>query len=102
MRSVTAPFALGAVLALAAGPACGRREPAPPSLSGPTPHASANATGSASAESPEPPPPRVPTLVDLRGKLAPAPAVAQGAPRLASISMLTYSRARPLPTAPRV
>lgn len=104
-------LAVLAALALLGPPGCHRSQEHAPGLSADKPGdgpaldpsgvASApDAGGSAEAE--PPPPPVGPTLVDLRGAFhAPAP-IAEGAPRLASIAMLTDVRARPDPAAKQV
>jgi lipoprotein-anchoring transpeptidase ErfK/SrfK len=95
-----------AALALAA-PGCRGAQEHAPGLSADKPGDSATLTpppadGTGSAEAEPPPPPVGPTLVDLRGVVhAPAP-IPEGAPRLASIAMLTDVRARPDPASKQV
>jgi hypothetical protein len=68
--------------------------------SAPEPDLSGSASDSAAADAP--PPPSGPALVDLRGEAhAPAP-IPEGAPRVASISMLTEVRSKPDPNATKV
>lgn len=54
------------------------------------------------AEDAEPPPPETPLIVDLHGKATPPPPIPDGAPRLASIAMLTEIRSKPSPTSTKV
>ena len=93
-------FAL-AVLALAA---CRRGDKPAPGLSSSAPATAPEPAETAgdSAEPDPPPPPSGPTLVDLHGVVHPPPPIPEGAPRLASIAMLTEIRARPDANATKV
>ncbi len=78
-------------------PAPGLSSDAPADASDPAPVA--DPSGSAD---PEPPPPSGPSLVDLHGTAHLPPPLAEGAPRLASIAMLTEVRAHPDANATKV
>jgi hypothetical protein len=64
--------------------------------------ASASPSGSADADEPPAPASSGPSEVDLAGNYHAPPAIAAGAPKLASIGMLTDIRAHPSPTATKV
>lgn len=97
------------LLALAAlgllSPGCRHADKPAPALSSDTP-SSAAAPGAAPDPSgspePEPPPPTGPSLVDLHGAVHLPPPIPDGAPRLASIAMLTDVHSRPDAGAPKV
>lgn len=101
-------FLLVALLALPGcrrpdGPAPGLSADAPTGSSASEPSSTASAAASAGEADPIPPPsPGGPSVVDLRGKFTAPPLIAEGAPRLASIAMLTTVHARPDPTATKV
>jgi hypothetical protein len=85
------------------GPAPGLSADAPTGSSASEPSSAASAAASAGEADPVPPPsPGGPSVVDLRGKFTAPPPIAEGAPRLASIAMLTTVHARPDPTATKV
>ena len=85
-------------LVLSLLPACRRGQPSPSPASTSSAPAAPAPPGSGSAE-PEPPPlPTSPTVVDLTGRFFPSAAIPDGAPRLASIAMLTEVHARPDPS----
>ena len=99
------------LLALLALPGCRRSDHAAPGLSADAPTSSAaavpgaapSAEGSAAEADPTPPPsPAGPSVVDLHGVSSLPPPIPEGAPRLASIAMLTTVRARPDPNATKV
>lgn len=92
---------------LAAG--CGRKDADVPALSAsapasaePEPSGSPSASGSGDPEEPPMPEQTGPSLVDLEGNVHLPPPIADGAPRLASIAMLTDVRAKPNPQAKRI
>ncbi|MEP7125581.1 MAG: L,D-transpeptidase [Byssovorax sp.] len=103
------------LFALLVLPGCRRPAAPAPGLSAEAPTDSAAiAAGSASGAAPSieggagepdptpPPSPVGPPVVDLRGKSSPPPPIPEGAPRLASLAMLTVVRARPDPNATKV
>lgn len=94
------------LFALLALGGCRSAEGHAPGLSADTPAnpAAASASSDPSADAAEPPPPAFhgPLLVDLHGRASPPPPIAEGAPRLASLAMLTDIRARPDPKATKV
>lgn len=103
-RSLVLPLLTAAALGLAG---CRRgSEKAAPSLASSSPSAEGAEPApltSASAEVEDPPPPAAgPSLVDLEGNVHPPPPIPEGAPRVASIAMLTDVHAKPSPNAPKV
>jgi lipoprotein-anchoring transpeptidase ErfK/SrfK len=78
---------------------CNRAEGHTPGLSADAPASTAAeiAPSDSSEEAADPPPPPFegPLVVDLHGKATPPPPIPEGAPRLASVAMLTDVRARP-------
>ncbi|APR79545.1 Hypothetical protein A7982_04892 [Minicystis rosea] len=101
-------------LVLCAGlisPGCRRDKDSAPGLSSGAPADGAALDPSGSAEAPSasgsgdadpPPPPSGPTLVDLKGNAHPPAPIPDGAPRIASTTMLTEVRSRPDPNATKV
>ena len=108
MLSARWSFPLFALLAL---PGCRHPDAPAPGLSADAPSSSAaaapglepSAIASAGEADPAPPPsPGGPSIVDLKGNYTAPPPIPEGAPRLASIAMLTVIRARPDPAATKV
>ena len=101
-------------LVLCAGlisPGCRRDKDSAPGLSSGAPANGAALDPSGTAEAPAasgsvdadpPPPPSGASLVDLKGNAHPPAPIPDGAPRLASIAMLTEVRSRPDPNATKV
>jgi len=89
----------------ALAPGCRHPDKPAPGLSSDAP-ATASAPGAdpdpSGTADPEPPAPTGPALVDLHGVAHLPPPLAEGAPRLASIAMLTEVRARPDANATKV
>ncbi|HVY49844.1 MAG TPA: L,D-transpeptidase [Minicystis sp.] len=81
---------------------CSKADAGAPTLASEAPAPSGAAAASASAEPDEPVPPSGPSLVDLHGNYHAPPPIPEGAPRLASIAMLTDVRAHPNPSATKV
>jgi hypothetical protein len=106
MRRASALFSLAALALGASG--CHRTEEHAPGLSAsaeaPSPSGAGGASNTPAPDDADPPPPPLagPPLVDLHGAAHPPPPLADGAPRLASIAMLTEIRARPNPAAAKV
>lgn len=106
--------ALPLLAALLALPGCHRSDGPAPGLSADAPASSTAALAppgsadpsaivtAAEADPVPPPSPAGPLVVDLHGKYSAPPPITEGAPRLASIAMLTPIRARPDPNATKV
>jgi hypothetical protein len=104
MPRLPRPLALLPLLLLGA---CHRSETPAPGLASEAPASSGSvdlptASASDDAEGPPPPPSTGPALVDLHGKATPPPPIPEGAPRLASIAMLTDVHAKPNPASTKV